>query len=258
MPVRGWIVNGTYWFDYVFFYAYNGSQVLHFDYQQGAELLPFSEWLQPDEDRMVGHAAADPLATHLGDWEHAQVHVSADLAQIIELRLFNHGDPTVVQNRPGSHDWSHIRFNGTHPVVYSALHSHATYGAPGHYTEGIPGVDLVAGCDWCADGGATWQAWDHLLPFGVEPDGKGQAAFTDSLWVDFWPHRWGRSRSFDFLDPLRVSAIGPHAPGLVTGTVQVVLHAALVGGTAAKWTWGDTMLTDGAAVSPPDWWLKGH
>ena len=60
------------------------------------------------------------------------------------------------------------------------------------------------------------------------------------------------------VDATHVSGIGPHAPGLVTGSVEAALHAALVAGTAAKWGWGDTMLTDGVTVSPPDWWLKGH
>lgn len=252
MPARGFAVNGTYWFDYVFFYPYNGEQVLQ------AEYLTFDPLLEV----VTGHVTVDPMATHIGDWEHAQVRVSGDLRRIIEIRLFNHGDPTVIRNSPADPQWKDVAFvNGTHPVMYSGLHSHATYATRGNHLQSLgnavnialkltPDIKSLNTTDWCDDGGAVWQAWTQLAPFGVEANGTRLPGFPGTEWVEFYPHRWGRSRTFSVSTNVTIEDL---ADGVSTFAATEIL-VGITAGLAA----GVDQLTDGLGVSPPDWWRSGY
>lgn len=284
MVVRGYQVNGTYWFDYVFFYPYNGEQVLHFDYYTTSDLL------NPFADPSLRHVTLDPLATHIGDWEHAQIQLSGDLSRIIAMRVFGHGDPTVLLNRPNDKQWAQLKFEGSHPILYAGLHSHATYHTPGHHTqpvleiakaiasaandnalvqlimkalgtaaeaivneiehEGRVFVQDPVTCDWCDDGGATWQGWTHLVPFGVDGSGTALPGFTGMEWPDFYPHRWGRSRTFSNTSPLNVAVLGADVSDYATLQITLGIRGAQKAGI--------DQVVDGAGVSPPDWWRSGY
>jgi len=68
---------------------------------------------------------------HEGDWEHVAVRLDAN-NRPLQVAFYRHGcDPTIV-------DWPDLAngsqgsvVNGTHPVVYSGLGSHASYPTPG-------------------------------------------------------------------------------------------------------------------------------
>lgn len=64
------------------------------------------------------------FARHQGDWEHITVRLSTDL-KFQGVFYSRHGK---------SHFETTIERNGTHPVVYSALNSHASYSTPGTET----------------------------------------------------------------------------------------------------------------------------
>lgn len=249
--------EGGYWFDYVFFYPYNGEQVILFDIEE-LNLKHFgTDWVE----RVV---AVDPIATHIGDWEHVQVHIGDDLSRITRMRFFTHGDPTIVVNDPSDPQGKDLRFNGTHPIVYSALHSHATYYTKGHQKAGDLPVEKPATIhfqldDWCADGGASWNTWEYLVAFGVDDSGKAIPGFQQDF-PNFYPHRWGKSRNFHSDTPLTFTAMGKHnLDGATETAIKGILRIAMTGEYAISYLSGSKRkITDGLAVSAPDWWTIGY
>lgn len=89
-----WIIQ------YIFFYAYNG---------------PFT-------------VCCFEFGEHESDVEHITMHVSRHTHQITKLFLAAHGyhDGQWI-------DLNKIKFQDKHPILYSALHSHATYGKEGTF-----------------------------------------------------------------------------------------------------------------------------
>jgi hypothetical protein len=248
MAARGFSVNGTYWFDYVFFYPYNGPQVLRVE--------PTS--VNPLFD--TGDMVLSPQATHIGDWEHAQVQVSGDLKTIMAIRVFNHGDPTLIRHTPDDPAWGRLRFTeGSHVVLYSGLHSHATYSTPGFHLQEIYwimpylapllGIKDVNTCDWCDDGGAVWRGWENLVTFGVDGSGRALPGFPGMEWPEFYPHRWGKSR---YLDDAAIEQVGPNVPWTTSEVREAILYAVEIGIKLSI-----SELIDGLGVSPPDWWRSG-
>jgi len=256
MAARGYTVNGTYWFDYLFCYPYNGNQVMQVKYfsltRQG---LPFLR---------TGYLTVDPMATHIGDWEHAQVQVDGDLKKVLAIRVFGHGDPDVISR--GNPEWKQLTWtDGDHVVLYAGLHSHATYATTGPKLQWVHWaaeyiLPLVSGlyqlrtCDWCADGGASWKGWLNLVPFGADASGRALPGFPGGLWPDFYPHRWGRSRVFDGDTTVTVGRVGPgvrwvHAEQ--AAELEEALHLAILAKASPE-------LLDGLGVSPPDWWRHGY
>ncbi len=63
------------------------------------------------------------FARHQGDWEHITVRLSSDLTEVLGVYYSQHGVSKLVE--PPNIQF----FNGTHPCVYSALNSHASYPA---------------------------------------------------------------------------------------------------------------------------------
>ena len=107
------------------------------------------------------------LDRHEGDWERIVVRLDRN-ENPIGVEYFQHNcDGKLV-------DWSVMGLNGhlfneTHPIVYSALGSHASYfevPLSGGYLfpcfSGPPAFDLVA------DGGAQWETWLSLRNVDVE------------------------------------------------------------------------------------------
>jgi Vacuolar protein sorting-associated protein 62 len=114
--------NNGYAIQYWFFYAYNDS---------------------------IGSA------NHEADWEHITVStdangnfVSAWYAQHEGGTTYNSGQITFI--------------NGTHPVVYSADGSHASYPKAGNYDiPWVPGLD-----DHCYENGPVWNTWENFVNVG--------------------------------------------------------------------------------------------
>lgn len=95
----------------------------------------------------------DSLASfnHQGDWEHCTVHVVRGAISKVYFAA-HHG---------GSYKYgSQVKRSGTHPVVYIAKGSHASYWAAGTYFNYL---------DKCADGGYTWRTELNLKPLGSQP-----------------------------------------------------------------------------------------
>jgi hypothetical protein len=91
---------------------------------------------------------------HEGDWEHVAVRLDAN-NRPLQVAYYRHGcDPTIV-------DWTDLAngsqgsLNGTHPVVYSGLGSHASYPTPGEnggFATCQPFPDQT-------DAGTPWSTW---------------------------------------------------------------------------------------------------
>ena len=57
------------------------------------------------------------------------------LTEILGLRVFGHGDPSVIT--PENSEWNQLQWDGDHVVLYSGLHSHATYVTKGQQTQSL-------------------------------------------------------------------------------------------------------------------------
>jgi hypothetical protein len=93
---------------------------------------------------------------HDADWEHVTVRLDADRAPV-GAYLARHGN-----DHPGPFwRWAHLRRSGDHPVVLSALGSHATY-ANG---SDVAWYDRASSCTklvGCPD--PIWRTWEGGLP----------------------------------------------------------------------------------------------
>jgi hypothetical protein len=138
----------TYWF----FYGYSRPHV--------AEGLPGRERLAK-------------LLSHEGDWESIEVALSPDGTKPLDLYLYGHGRPTRVAWAnvfcTADTDRSPCRLDAPgHPIVYSALESHASYAEAGS--------TKVCGSLGCArdlrNEGWRWDTWsadDSVRSVRVEP-----------------------------------------------------------------------------------------
>lgn len=157
------------WIDiqYWFFYAYNGKI-------GGPLPLPFA-------------------GAHEGDWEHITVRLSnwrAGVAAEVEAVFFaahGHREGTWLVKRSDEPKGGHYALvDGTHPVVFSAWHSHASYENSGiHWREntGYFAQDFASGgYDWGPAGVAELVAVDADLDAGIPP----------AAWLAYGGH-WGSS-----------------------------------------------------------------
>ncbi|MEA2419226.1 MAG: hypothetical protein QOE60_1432 [Thermoleophilaceae bacterium] len=112
----------------------------------------------------TGGAASAVLGdelSHEGDWENVDVALTLDASAPLGAYFYGHGAPT---RRP----WDQLELDGDHPVVYSALDSHASYAEGG--TTKVCG-DLGSADD-IRDQGFQWDTWrgkDSLRPARAEP-----------------------------------------------------------------------------------------
>jgi hypothetical protein len=137
----------TYWF----FYGYSRPHFL--DDVPGADQLT---------DRL----------SHEGDWENVDVALTSDGSAPVAVFFYGHGKPTRVAwtevCKVGSNpDDCSLGAEPGHPVVYSALDSHASYAKAGRK----PVCLKLAGKQVCAvdvrERGFRWDAWTG--PNGVRP-----------------------------------------------------------------------------------------
>lgn len=139
------VVTGGYDIQYWFFYPYND-------------------------------AAAD--FNHEADWEH--ITVTADSAGNFQSAWYAQHDSGVRYTA------SQLRWvNGTHPVVYSAQGTHASYPGPGTW-------DGPVVPDYAADGGPVWTTESNLLNVG-----ERSAPLNSALFLKYGG-RWGEIGEFDF------------------------------------------------------------
>jgi hypothetical protein len=136
-------VDLQYWF----FYPNNGSEILRIEGVFG----------------IVGESPLS-LSEHIGDWEHitVRVDISASAPKLVAVYFAQHsGGAWMLQAPSDDPDAGYSLTNGTHPVVYSANGTHASYPSAG-------GPFLVGGRDI------------NLCEFQVvDYTGKGQS-------VNFW------------------------------------------------------------------------
>ena len=112
--------------------------------------------------------------THEGDWEGVNVYIQAKNGQfnakskIIGIGRFQHG--SILSDVKG------IGFyEETHPIIYSAKGTHASYKQAGSFRYGT---------DSCKDGGAEWRCWDHVVDITSD---------DNEWWNDDVTVRWGSS-----------------------------------------------------------------
>jgi hypothetical protein len=98
------------------------------------------------------------IIIHEGDWEHITVRLDAN-GNPVKAYYAAHSEGTT-------HDWGKLqKVGGTHPVVYSARGSHASYPTAGsHKIKGLP-LGIPANDD-TYNGGLVWQTWDNLVNIG--------------------------------------------------------------------------------------------
>lgn len=88
------------------------------------------------------------LVAHEGDWERISIHLDAQ-DRPTEVAFWAHSGSRVVP-------WSQVRRRGTHPIVFSASESHASYPAAGSHDIGWGLRDITAT-------GAAWPTWNNLV-----------------------------------------------------------------------------------------------
>jgi hypothetical protein len=90
---------------------------------------------------------------HEADWEHVTISVSSDLEFVSAYYSAHQGGVRI--DRASDLAW----MDATHPIVYSARGTHASYTTAGaHRTPAI--------VDWTYDGGPRWQTWKNFINLG--------------------------------------------------------------------------------------------
>ncbi|KAI9778819.1 MAG: hypothetical protein M1839_007909 [Geoglossum umbratile] len=136
------------------------------------------------------------LGNHVGDWEHTMVR-------------FKDGKPIAMwfsQHDAGqAFTYDAVSKNGSRPIVYSAIGTHANYAVPGTHSRSIASVTLndttSAGPLWDPILSAYYYTYNH----SSSPDGifTGSDASTPVPWLSFLG-RWGDERYLDS-DPRQIN-----------------------------------------------------
>jgi len=98
---------------------------------------------------------AGGLDRHQGDWEHITIKLKNE--QPVRLYYAAHGEPTEL--KPTEVEWS-----DTHPIVYSALGSHASYPRAGSFKLVVQSLK-----DRTKKGGRVWETTDQLASVRAQP-----------------------------------------------------------------------------------------
>ena len=86
-------------------------------------------------------------SNHQGDWEH--------ITLVFSRRKKLHGIYMAAHGKPTFYNKNEIKFNHSHPIIYSAKGSHASYNEVGDFH--------TIGVDKTSDGGYKWKTWLHCL-----------------------------------------------------------------------------------------------
>jgi hypothetical protein len=87
---------------------------------------------------------------HEGDWERITVKLNAN-NRATHVAYFQHNGP------PDEKKWKEVPKQGSHPIVYSAKGSHASYSTAGEHGLGPGGIVKDR-----TGKGAQWQTWQHM------------------------------------------------------------------------------------------------
>ena len=147
--------------------------------------------------------SAGPQGSHEGDWEHITVRVTSagDLFGVY-YSCHSHGTWYGPQTVPLVED--------THPVVYVALQTHASYAYEGTHTlytkvDGkvvdpsvhIPGV-TIGGADVTKKGGAIWDTWDNNYEIiRIDTELVADNTIVVPNWVSF-VGKWGGPYDYNY------------------------------------------------------------
>jgi hypothetical protein len=160
---------------------------VYYDYSPGHYVV---YWFFYDFDDW----ALQHIQQHEGDWEHIAVHLDAN-NQATQVAFYRHGcDPRIISWQDLESGAEGQLQDGTHPVVYSGLGSHASYPTAGVHGGGEscqPAPDV-------AGAGSAWSTWTNMLQVRAQP------------WYGFGG-AWGEVGNFDF-------STGPLGPSVYKGT----------------------------------------
>jgi len=158
-------INGTVQVQYWFFYAFNGP--------------------------------TDGFGVHQGDWEHFSVRADAQCSTRLGYMPFAHGDPPPWSNAT-------IAEKDGHPVVYSAINSHATYLTVGKHAGGTSITH-----DYTSKGDRWFPA--TLINAGetTNPTTGRRPMQGDTKWLDY-TDVWGSDSGFDGSLDNGACDSGPH------------------------------------------------
>jgi hypothetical protein len=129
------------------------------------------------------------IIIHEGDWEHITVRLDAN-GNPVKAYYAAHSEGTT-------HNWGNLqKVNGTHPVVYSARGSHASYPTAGDHT--IKGLPLgIPAKDDTYNSGPVWQTWNNLVNIGE----KGRPLNGQEFIL--YSGRWGKfGKTSDLTGPV--------------------------------------------------------
>jgi len=146
-----------------------------------------------------GAIAIDRSITHEGDWEHIKVEVDKGGSDIVRVFYAAHtGGKWHVwySSAQGNTDGFRCAEN-THPIVYSARHSHASYPKSGRQVR----PTMILPDDYCGNG-AEWRCWENLEILGDRANPR-----AGQEWLKF-NGRWGELRGSIYGDILQ----GPTGP----------------------------------------------
>jgi hypothetical protein len=133
-----------------------------YEFRKAGDELLVTYWFAyahsaPHTGGAVGTALGDKLS-HEGDWENVDVALALDGSAPMAVYFYGHGAPS-------RRTWDQLEREDDHPVVYSALDSHASYSEGG--TTKVCG-DLGSSND-IRDQGFHWDTWKELHPARDEP-----------------------------------------------------------------------------------------
>lgn len=117
---------------------------------------------------------------HEGDWEHITITVDAR-REFFSAWYAAHSGGTRFRKA----DLTFVE--GTHPVVYTAIGTHASYARPGSYESPSPFKDVAK------DGGPRWRTWESPL-VNLGEIGKP----LNGQHFILYGGRWGSVGKFDF------------------------------------------------------------
>jgi len=185
---------------YIFFYPYNGKLGL-----QKKGIKDLANFI----DNVVGSGL---LGNHEADFEHITVRVN-DAADTIEKIYFSahyHEGAWYYRKEPGYTDGFMLESRqgenqATHPIVFSAKNSHASYPTPGQKKRST--LDVAENNEFLAAGGTILNT-DNALPDDDVPDTKAACLVWDGsdnmvflseigndikppVWVDY-SGMWGK------------------------------------------------------------------
>jgi hypothetical protein len=225
---------------YALFYQWNGFQVFR------ASILDlFSTPTRNFEWR--------DFARHEGDWEHVTVRLSPDMETVIGVIGAGHGDSKYYSVQAGE-----VTFDGTHPRMFAALNSHATYPTAGVRSN----VDIttfpVLSVLWLKDADITGDVDVNTYESDPVFDSIVWKTWNNILWVDnpadsLDAHKWlNFLGDFGVKMPESQVESTPSLPGNAESDLYV---SATVGGFVGLL---DDYIHKGGASSPGqqnEWWM---